>query len=77
MENPDQITFMDIEYQMSPFTFERFYLQQLEVDAMKPARSINPADYEPKKRTFEDGATPAYMGVRDRERQFFEDYELY
>ena len=40
---------MDKEYLVSPFTFERFYMEQLETDAKTDPRPINVDDYEPKR----------------------------
>ncbi len=48
VENPDHEFFQDKKYQFSPFTFERFYMDQLEKDAKVAPREVNAADYEPK-----------------------------
>lgn len=48
-ENPDHKTYMDKENLVSPFTFERYYMQQLESDARTSPRPINMDDFKPKK----------------------------
>ena len=48
MENPDHVEFKDKEAMLNPFTFERWYMGQLAIDAEREARPINPADFEPK-----------------------------
>lgn len=77
-ETPDHLTFMDKEYQYSDFTFERWYLGQLEIDANKQPRSINPDDYNPKKFIRAQKADePTYMDRAAREEKFFEDHSLF
>jgi len=77
-ENPDNKTFKDKEYLTSPYTFERYYLSQLELDAKKEARPINKADYKPK--TFRRAVgteAPEYLDERGREDEFMEDHSLF
>ena len=46
--NPDHVTFKDKEVILNPHTFERWYIEQLSMEAHREPRSINPEDYEPK-----------------------------
>ena len=75
LENPDHVEFKDKEAMLNPFTFERYYMEQLNRDAENEPRPINPADYEPKK--FDPAAPKEYMNQRQRMEQFFVDYKLY
>jgi len=45
----DNDTFKDKEYILSPYTFERWYMGQLELDAKSDPRPIIENDYQPKK----------------------------
>ena len=77
MNNPDTVTFKDKEIQVSPYTFERWYLKQLESEQYREPRPINPEDYEPKSFMKAAGAPePEYLNQRQREKQFFEDHAL-
>jgi hypothetical protein len=45
IENKDSKTNRDKVIQFSPFTFERWYMDELEKDAMKAPREVKEADY--------------------------------
>lgn len=75
VENPDHENYMDKKYQFSPYTFERFYMDQLEKDAKVAPREVNAADYEPKY-DIQSEPTP-YMNQQAREEQFFDDHTLF
>ena len=71
------ITHKDKEIQVSPYTFERWYLKQLQSEVHREPRHIDPADYEPK--SFMRAAKapePEYLNQRQRKEQFFEDHRL-
>ena len=75
MENPDYVDYKDKEAMVNPFTFERFYLNQLNRDSLNEPRPINPADFEPKK--IDPTAPKEYLTPRQREEQFHADYKLF
>lgn len=78
MDTPDQLTFIDKEFQYSPYTFERWYLNQLELDAKAQPRSINQDDYVPKKFMKPKKADePTYLNQAAREEKFFMDHKLF
>merc|ERR1712060_137244 len=78
MENPDHVTFKDKEYMTSPYTFERYYINQLEKEALRPARAINPEDYEPKKFMRAASAKePQFLTRKEAGQQFLEDHSKF
>lgn len=69
MENRDTVTFKDHEYKTNPYTFERWYMGQLELDAKAKPRPINESDYEPKKFMRAYGVDePVFLDERAREK---------
>ena len=59
-------------------TFERWYARVLEEDAKKSPRTIDPADYEPKKFIKPSSEElPTWKSASEREEQFFGDHSLY
>ena len=64
----DNDTFKDKEYILSPYTFERWYMGQLELDAKSDPRPIIENDYQPKKFMRAAAADePVYLKQRERE----------
>jgi hypothetical protein len=59
-------------------TFEEFYKKELQTDAKRPARPINPEDYQPRRGLVE--ASKAGEGFKthaEKEADYFREYELY
>lgn len=78
IENKDSKTNRDKVIQFSPFTFERWYMDELEKDAMKAPREVKEADYQPK--TFMRPAgtdAPQYLNRSERIEKYEEDHSLY
>lgn len=75
MENPDHQTFKDKDAMFHPFTFERYYLEQLEKDSLYEPRAFESADFEPKKAV--PGAPTEFLNLTERRDQFFDDHRLY
>jgi len=59
--------------------FEEFYKQELQRDAKREPREINPSDYLPKKGRFVDLAKAAegFKTTAEREADYFREFELY
>ena len=78
VEEGDNMDHLDKEYQYSPFTFERYYINQLEQDAQKEPRPVNPDDYKPKKFIrAEKAEEPRFLYRKEREEKYFEDHKLF
>ena len=78
IENPDHVTFMDKRHRFQDNSFERWYINQMEIEAKKDPRPINEADYQPKKFVGVTGQPlPTYLNQEQREKKFFEDHSLF
>jgi hypothetical protein len=56
--------------------FEEFYKQELQRDAKRDPRPINPADYQPK-RVDNSKAGEGFLTTGEREAQYFNEFEIY
>ncbi|TNV72079.1 hypothetical protein FGO68_gene11801 [Halteria grandinella] len=58
--------------------FSEFYKQELQKDAKKAPRPVNPADYVPKRGKVDAAkADEGFKTTAEREQEYFKDYELY
>ncbi len=56
--------------------FEEFYKQELQRDAKRDPRPVNPSDYNPK-RVDNNKAGEGFLTTEQREAQYFNEFEIY
>lgn len=56
--------------------FEEFYKQELQKDAKREPRSVNPADYQPK-RVDNAKAGEGFLTTAEREAEYFREFEVF
>jgi len=77
MNRPGTSSTEKLEIQYYDQIFPRWYLKELEKDAKRDPRSIDPADFRHKKSFEMPGIEDEFMDRQAREKAMFEDQQIY